>query len=397
MADDIIPAPAQAANGITEIPADIQEQMRIALDPNFQPAEDAGNNGQQQQQVADVGTTQVEPFKFETFTEKFGWVKPEDAELEITELRALKANPPAATPLEIQFEGEHNKKLFEALKTGKIDDVYEFLDQQRKLDKYLTNEVTDTTAGDIIKLGLKLNYKDLTDAEIEYKYNKSYSLPKELVQAVTEEDDAFAERKDEWKERCEDIKMSKIIDAKTVRPQLEAAKQKLVLPDIESAGDSNYQKFLQYQKDLEKEQQEDARIDAETQTAYRSFTPEQVELKVPYKDEQNKIDFEFQFKPDPEGFAKTLEMVIDPKKLFSSYKNSDGSPNRKKFLEDMYFAQNREKIITEAINQSKNATIKAQLPDNTGQTMFNRQISNNQPVLTELDKQMQAAGIVPNR
>ena len=54
---------------------------------------------------------------------------------------------------------------------------------------------------------------------------------------------------------------------------------------------------------------------------------------------------------------------------------------------------NKDKIIREAINQGKNAMLKASLPDNSGNQGMNRQ-----PIVTagepsELDKQMQLAGV----
>ena len=45
-------------------------------------------------------------------------------------------------------------------------------------------------------------------------------------------------------------------------------------------------------------------------------------------------------------------------KFFDTYTNSDGTSNRKRFLEDIYFAMNKDKIIREAINQGKNAMLK---------------------------------------
>lgn len=147
------------------------------------------------------------------------------------ELKTLKANP---IKEEIKFNDDQSKQIYEYLREGgdKKKEVLKFLATQDKLENLVNAEVNENTAEDIIKLGLKLKHKDLTDSEINYKFNKSYSLPKEPVQGDTEDDEVFAERKQTWQEQVEDIKISKIIDAKTMKPDLEKAKSELVLPEI---------------------------------------------------------------------------------------------------------------------------------------------------------------------
>lgn len=272
---------------------------------------------------------------------------------------------------------------------GKTDEVYEYLNEQRQLDRLTTAEVSKDTADEIIKLGMKLRYKDegLNETEIAYKFNKQYSIPKEPVELATETTEEFEQRHNDWKEQVADIEMSKIIDAKVAKRDLEAAKQKLVLPTVESSVDEGY---IQYKKDLE----ESARIDEETKIAYKAFTPEAVEAKMNFNDEANKIAFEFQYKPTQEEFAQAVEMVTNPEKFWGMYKNSDGSPNRQKFLQDIQFLVSREKMTMEAMKQAKNATIKQMLlADNSQSGQFQRQpAQSGEP--SEIHKLMQQAGVV---
>ncbi len=358
----------------------IAEQMDFRLNGGTPPQSE-----QQGEQAAEVVEQVQQPaFQFNTFTEKYGWQTPEDAAKEIEELRLLKANP---TPAQVKYENEQSEKLALALQAGKFDEVYGYLDEQRKLDKFLTADVTEETAEDIIKLGLRLNYKDLTDSEIDFKFRKTYGLPKEPKQGDTEEDEVFAERMETWKEQVEEIKTSKIIDAKLAKPQLATAKTNLVVPKIESAQDQNY---LQYQKQLEEEE----RMNAETKEAYKAFTPKAIEAKINFNDEANKINFDFQYEPTQDEFAKSLEVVVDPEKFWSRYNNSDGSPNRQLFLQDAHFILNRDKIIMEAMKQAKNATMKQTLlADNSDRGLNQRQLIQSQEP-DELHKAMQAAGVV---
>ena len=364
---------------------ELREMMEISLNGGIPPAKQETaseqiieqQHGTEQEEVVDAN---------EYLKTNLGYESWEAAKAEIEELRLLKANP---TKAEIKYENEVSKKLAEAWMAGKTDEVYDYLNEQRQLERLTTAEVSKDTADEIIKLGMKLRYKDegLNETEIAYKFNKQYSIPKEPVELASETAEEFEQRHNDWKEQVADIEMSKIIDAKVAKRDLEAAKQKLVLPSVETSVDEDY---IQYKKDLE----ESAKIDEETKIAYKAFTPEAVEAKMNFNDEANKIAFEFQYKPTQEEFAQAVEMVTNPEKFWGMYKNSDGSPNRQKFLQDIQFLVSREKMTMEAMKQAKNATIKQMLlADNSQSGQFQRQPAQ-QGEPSEIHKLMQQAGVV---
>lgn len=326
------------------------------------------------------------PDIFAPFKEKFGYQSPEDALKEIEELRALKANPQVP---EFEFENEDSKKFFNAALKGDRKTIKSILDKQDMLERLTSTEVSKDTAADIIKAAMKIE-TDLDQAEIDFQYKETYTPPKEPkepVQRASETEDEFNERHDDWKERHDDwkqqvanLEMKAIIAAKMAKPKLEAAKTKLVFPEIEADPDEDY---AQYRKELE----EKPRLNAEIAAAYKTFKPEDIGTKVPFTDEQSKVNFEYQYTPDVESFNKTVELVSDMDKFYGFFKNQDGTPDRKKFLEAMYFGLNKDRIILEALKQSKNATIKASLPDNTSGGL-QRQFPQRQE-LSEVDKLMQ--------
>mgnify|MGYP001605420772 CR=1 FL=1 len=297
---------------------------------------------------------------------------------EIAELRALKDKAPAIP--EFEFENEDSKNLFEAFRAGKVSEVRDYLDRQHKIDKAIGLDVSAETAAEIVKLGMQIKYKDLTPAEIEYKFKKQFGTPAKPTQAEAEEDVAYQSRISQWQDQVNDRQMELLIEAKLAKPEITAAKAKIVLPEIEQATDDDY---LQYKQGLE----EESKLAAETIAAYKAFTPKSIETKINFKDEANKIDFDFQFEPDQESFGKSIEMISDIQQFYKSFYNQDGTPDRKKFLDAVYFASNKDKIILEAIKQAKNATIKAMIPDNnTGGIV--KQMPQSQADLSEFDKQM---------
>lgn len=386
----------------TTVNPDVQQMMEMSLKGFVPSAPSAQINQEQtlveptspQAQVAantvveNVASAVVEPtFTFDILKDKFGYQNPDEAFKEIEELRTLKSSPPKP---ELKFENEVSEKLFKAFQSGKEDEVYRYLSEKNRLESLTSQEVTRESAADIIKLGMQLKYKDLTPQEIDYKFNKQFALPKQPNQSIDETDDEFNSRLEIWKEQVADIEMNKIIEAKLSKPELYNAKTKLVLPTLEETSDEGY---TQYKQMLE----ESAKLDVEVKEAYKTFVPKNIETKIKFTDEANKIDFEYQYEPDNESFKKAVELVSDQDAFFNSFINSDGSPNRKGFLEFVYKGLNADRMVTEAIKQGSNARMKALLPDNSSGGL-NRQMPSNIEQ-SELDKQMQASllGFQKNR
>lgn len=369
-----------------QIPVELAKQMEASLrgyDPSIQsqaqplsPETKVEPPLQEGAKVEMAAATPPEPFSI--LREKFGWQKAEDALQEIESLRAYKANP--VTPTDIQFENEDSEKMFKALVGGKRKEVYQMLDKAERLDSLTSSEVTKDNAPAIIKLGMQLKYPNLTQDEIDYRFNKQFSIPKAPVQESTDDPEEFASRKAAWQEQVADIEMNKRIEAKLAIPELEAAKSKIVFPEIDNKVDAGY---LQYMKSLE----DQPKLDEEVRESYKKLTPENLETKIKFTDEPNKIDFEYNYKPDNESFGKAVDIASDINKLVAYFTKPDGTPDREGFARAMYFATNANKMLTEAMNQSKNATIKSLLPDNNGGGT-QRQFPQRQE-LSELDKQMQ--------
>lgn len=333
------------------IKAELDQQMAISLNGGVVPTPEATTTTPTGE-AAPVDTAS-DPFGI--FKEKFGYESPEAAVQDIESLRAFRASPP---PGELKFENEQSRLVVEALQAGKFNEVYEVLDQQMKIDRLTSGELTNDSAAEIVKLGMQIKYKDLTPAEINYKFNKQFGLPPKPGIMPAEYQDEYNEKLAAWEAIVADKQIELQIEAKLAKPELQSTKAKLVFPTIARTQDANFQEW-------QKTVQENERIAAEATQAYKAFTPKSLETKIHFKDEPNKIDFDFTHEPDPQSFNKTMELTSDIDLFWKSYVNPDGTPDRVGFAKDLYFAKNREKIILDVINQAKNATIKAMLPDNS--------------------------------
>jgi len=275
---------------------------------------------------------------------EFNWESEEAAKTEITELRKLKDTP--QTPPEIKFENEQSKHIHELIRQGKTKEVRQYLDTQEKLDNYTSIEVNKDTAEDIIKLSISLKNKDLTSQEIDFEYRQNYVASKEPVQKSSESDEEFLERQEEWKEKNSMIEMKKIIAAKMAKPELEAAKTKLVLPELQNTIDPKIQEANQ--KELERQQELRNLYLKSLESDYSKFNG----YEVKYKDEAVEIPVNF-MPTDEEKIAlkKEMETFDVDGFIIGRWFDEKGTPNIKQAMEDITLLRKKEAIFQKIANE----------------------------------------------
>lgn len=158
--------------------------------------------------------------------EKFGFDNAEVAKAEFEKLKNKK---------EFEFTNEQSRQIASLINEGKTDELYNFLDRQTRYKKLTEGTVTKDNAPEIIKAAMLEKYKGLTPEQVNYKFNKQFSVPKEPVRSDDEMDEDFEARKNEWKEQVENVQMDLIIEANLSRPELEKLKAELKLPQISKA------------------------------------------------------------------------------------------------------------------------------------------------------------------
>lgn len=171
-----------------------------------------------------------EKVPFEWLKKEFGIEDHTVLKAEREELARLKAAPKAE---EIKFENEQSKQVHELLRQGKVKDVVKILQQQEELESYTSGEVTKDNADHVIKLGMKLKYPTLSKEQIDFQFNEDYSVPSKPSQKTDELDDEYEVRVAEWKQQVSRVEMKKTIAATMAIPELQNAKTKIVLPEIE--------------------------------------------------------------------------------------------------------------------------------------------------------------------
>ncbi len=185
-------------------------------------------------------------------------------------------------PQELKFENDKSKQVFELLKAGKVDEVLEIYNTEKKIEKTLSLEVNKDTAEEIIKTGMALKYKDLSPSEINYKYNKEFGLPKEPKKGEDELDDDFLIRKAEWEDKVRDIEMNKVIEAKLLRPELESSKSKIAFPELEQSSNAAPKPTQEDLDNFKRQQESFVQIATKALDDFTGFTTQVKDKEVDY-------------------------------------------------------------------------------------------------------------------
>ena len=247
---------------------------------------------------------------------------------------------------ELKFENEESRKLFEAIKAGKNEDVLNILSQQQTFAKLDTLKPEE-----IIKLNLKYSHKDYTDTEIQDLFEEKYSLPQKPEQDITESDDDFALREEKYKENLAKAERRIEREAKNAKTELSKFKQELVLPDIPQEDPKSAEPTQEDLDRLKKQGEQflqavDGSLN-ELNDYSATFKDKEVEIPVAYK-----ID-----KEEKEALKPLLNSLnTDLPQFFQQLEwlDKDGQPNLKKVVSDLHILKNKEAVIQKLVNEAGN-------------------------------------------
>ena len=337
---------------VEEAPTQNVENTQVQQEENVQETVQ-----QSVQETVQENTTSFDPNQF--IKERFGFNSVEEAE---NEFKKLKEKP---SETGFDFKDNVSKTLFDAIKEGKTDDVYEILNQQKRLEKLTTSEITPELAVDIIKTDIKNKYKDLTQDDVDLLFYDQYFVPLKPEQGFDESDDDYAAKIKSWESQVEYAEKKLMIQAKVIRPELEKLKSELKLPDIygveqqEAASREEFESMQKARQTYEKTLESDY-------NAFKGF-----DLTV--KDEEVEIPISFNVSDEEKMALKNELSDFDFEAKFGDrWFYEDGRPNVKQTMQDLYVLQNLDKILrktaNEAYAQAKLAYIK-----NSGNVTLNKQ------------------------
>ena len=326
----------------------VQQQVEVAPTATNEPAQEAAPPQQEETKVEEqVASTQS--FDSNQFIkERFGYDSVEEAE---QEFKKLKEQP------SFEFKDDVSKSLFDAIKEGKADDVYEILNQQKRLEKLTSSELTPDLAAEIVKTNIKNKYKDLSADDVELLFYDQHFVPLKPEQGYDESDEDYAGKVKTWQSQVDYAERRLMIEAKVIRPELEKLKSEIKLPDIyNEAG-----REAESQEEFEIMQQARSIYEKTLDSDFQSFNG----FNVSVKDEDVEIPISFNVGEDERLAMKNDLADFDSDSYFEGrWFTKDGKPNVQQIMADKYLLENREKIFSKIANEAASQRLLAHLKKN---------------------------------
>jgi len=280
--------------------------------------------------------------------ERFGYDSVEQAE---QEFKKLKEQP------SFEFKDDVSKSLFDAIKEGKADDVYEILNQQKRLEKLTSSELTPDLAAEIVKTNIKNKYKDLSADDVELLFYDQHFVPLKPEQGYDESDEDYAGKVKTWQSQVDYAERKLMIEAKVIRPELEKLKSEIKLPDIyNEAG-----REAESQEEFEIMQQARSIYEKTLDSDFQSFNG----FNVSVKDEDVEIPITFNVAEEERLAMKNDLNDFDSDSYFEKrWFAEDGKPKVQQIMADKYLLENREKIFSKIANEAASQRLLAHLKKN---------------------------------
>lgn len=204
-------------------------------------------------------------------------------------------------------------------------------------------------AAELVKFGIQNKNKSLTPDEVDFLFDKKFSLPKEPVQTEVETDDEFSVRKAEWAAQVNSIKKEMIIEAKLAQPEIEKLKSELVLPKI--GGEAAPQLS---QEDLQKLEENRTRFIQKVDADYKNFNG----FEARYKDGEVEIPVSFSYDDSQKAALKEELKTFDVDGFINERWFSNGEPNVTKIMEDISLLRDKEVILQKVANEVGSQVLK---------------------------------------
>jgi len=336
---------AEGYNPFSDEAPQVQQINTAEVAPANEEAQTTNPPIQETRQEEQQSTPSFDPNQF--VREKFGFDSVEQAEQEFKRVKDFKEP-------EFSFKDDISKTLFDAIKEGKSDEIYDILNQQKRLDKLTNAELNPSLAVDIIKTNIQNKYKDLTSDEVDLLFYENYFTPLKPEQGYDETDEDYATKLKTWQSQIDYVDKKMIIDAKVIRPELAKLKSELRLPDIYGIE----QQEAQSREEFAVAQQARSVYERTLDSEFQSFSG----FNVSVKDEEVDIPISFNVAEDERLAMKNTLSDFDSDTYFGDrWFTEDGKPKVQQIMADKYLLENRDKILQKVANEAASQRLLAHL------------------------------------
>jgi hypothetical protein len=350
-------APIKLAEGYNpfsdeDVVPQVQPQVEVAPTANDQQIVDNSPNTSPDSIVSDNQQTQADysTFNPDSFIkERFGFDTVDEAEQEFMRLIEEREQAP-----DFDFSDDVSRTLFDAIREGKTDDVYQILNEQKRIDKLTSSELTTEIAAEIVKTNIQNKFKDLSADEVDLLFYDQFFVPLKPEQGYDETDEDYAGKLNAWQAQVDYTEKRLMIEAKVLRPEIAKLKSEIKLPDIyNEAG-----REAQYQEEFEYLQQARSVYEKTLDSEFQSFNG----FNVSVKDDDVEIPISFNVAEDERLALKQELSDFDGEAyLENRWFNEEGKPNVRQIMADKYVLENLPRILQKVANEAASQRLLAHL------------------------------------
>ncbi len=315
----------------------IIEEKKIDFDPfETKPLEEV------KEPVIEEKKEVIEPKKEEIKPEIKTEGKPEVKDAPIVDIKKEEPKP-EIKPKEEPFI------LDDAAKEKFLNDVYEVKAQKKELEKANNLDLTKVSdAKKLLELSLRFKNSGLEPDEIKDEIEEKYSYPKQPKQKADEEPEEFEERMTEWKEKVAKVDKRIIREAKLAKPELAELNSKLVLPEIPKTTHAVATKEISPE-----EQAEFNRMRGEYLTSIDLGVKELNDFTYTAQDKDVPVTVTWKVEDSEKTPLKERFTDFDYNEFLQSrWLDKDGKFLGKQQAEDVYWLENKQKIVQKMVNDA---------------------------------------------
>ena len=250
---------------------------------------------------------------------------------------------------ELTFKNDISKKVFEAILAGNYSEVAPIIYEQSVL-----SNLDKLSPQDAIKLQMQYENPDMTDADIEKEFRERYEFEEDKVDTefMTEEEIKAHQKRVEKEKKSFEKELKR--DARDAVKFLSEKRQEIDIPNINDYINSKAPQTPDNSKEIEEYnlfmEAERKKYEDSIEPSLQKITPFELEFK------DDEVNFKVNFVPSKEDLdgmkdklkAFTLEDYFGPE----YYNQEKGEYNTAKLAEDIYWRENREKIVKSIVSQA---------------------------------------------
>lgn len=250
---------------------------------------------------------------------------------------------------ELSFKNELSKKVFEAIVAGNYAEVAPIIYEQSVL-----SNLDKLSSKDAIKLQMQYENPDMTSEDIEKEFRDRYEFEEEKIDTefMTEEEVKSYQKRIEKDKKSFEKELKR--DARDAVRFLSEKREDIDIPNINDYINSKAPQDIDNSKEIE---EYNAFMDTERKKYEDSIEPSLQKItpfELEFKDDE--VNFKVNFVPSKEDLdgmkdklkAFTLEDYFGPE----YYNQEKGEYNTTKLAEDIYWRENREKIVKSIVSQA---------------------------------------------